>query len=113
MEQDARELIFALHEHDGTAPISKLPGLWNRKLNQQWETWINGHMEPLTAESPDGCGGMKVQPGDCYVEFNGWPAGSFSVITGEGIIAAGAAGNYETFCDALREAASSNIGTCK
>ena len=34
MEQDVRELIFALHRHDGTAPISKLPGLWNRKLNQ-------------------------------------------------------------------------------
>ncbi len=104
LDLDARELICELHQKDGAVPISKLPGLWYRKLNETWSIWVNGHMETsLHAESKDGCG-MEVEPGDVYVEYNGWPAGTFSLITGEGIIAAGEGANYRTFCDALREA---------
>jgi hypothetical protein len=103
MDSDARELIFALHKRDGIAGIGKLPGLWERKLNERWTMWVNGHMEPLPGGALPGAQ-MQVRPGDCYVEYNGWPAGSFSLITGEGMIAAGAAANYETFCAALREA---------
>ncbi len=106
LDLDARELIFALHKKDGIAPVSKLPGLWYRKLNDTWSIWVNGHLETLKAESTDGCG-MEVAPADVYVEYNGWPAGTFSLITGSGVIAAGEGANYGTFCDALREA----IGT--
>lgn len=106
MNENACSLILDLHKHDGTLPISKLPGLWKRKLDERWTFWVNGHMDgPRKVEDGDQGGqGFEVHPGDVFVEFNGWPAGSFSLITGEGIIAAGAAANYETFCDALRGA---------
>jgi hypothetical protein len=47
---DAIELILELHKADGTEPISRLPGLWHRRLDDQWEFWINGHMEPQGGE---------------------------------------------------------------
>ena len=101
-EPNAIELILALHEHDKTAPIGKLPGLWERKLDERWTIWVNGHLEPLPAG--DGAQ-MMVHPGDCYVEYNGWPAGSFSIIhPGQGMIAAGAKANYHTFCEAIEKA---------
>lgn len=101
---DARELIFELHKRDGIPGIGKLPGLWERKLDERWTIWVNGHTEPLPAGSLDGAK-MQVLPGDCYVEYNGWPAGSFSLINGQGMIAAGSGANYQTFCAALRDAA--------
>jgi hypothetical protein len=98
---DARELIFQLHKLDGIPGIGQLPGLWERKLNERWTFWINGHMEALKGGPRKD---IPVQPGDCYVEYNGWPAGSFSLIHGDGIIAAGSRANYQTFCAALRDA---------
>ncbi len=100
---DARALIFALHKHDGGPPVSKLPGLWYRRLDDQWEIWVNGHLEPLALARKDGVQ-FTVQPGDCYVEYNGWPAGSLSLVHGFGIIAAGDGANIGTFCAALRKA---------
>ena len=97
---DARELIFELHKRDGGPGLSKLPGLWERKLNDRWTIWINGLMEELTPR-PGMC---PIGPGEVYVEFNGWPAGLFSLITGEGEIAAGGLANYDTFCTALQSA---------
>lgn len=102
MKPNAIELIFALHQHDRIPGISKLPGLWERKLDEQWTIWINGHMKPLAAGSTGAK--MMVRPGDCYVEFNGWPWGSFSVIRGDGIVGAGGLANYDTFCEALNAA---------
>jgi hypothetical protein len=99
-ELNAVQLILALHKHDRAPAISKLPGLWQRKLNEAWTIWVNGKPNPLRTES-----GMEVLPGDCYIEFNAWPAGSFNLISGEGIIASGSLANYHSFCDALREAA--------
>lgn len=96
-EMNARMLIFALHKHDGVPGVAKLPGLWYRKLPSNWEMWVNGHMEPLVTTN-----GVTVHPGDCFAECNGWPAGSFSLIHGEG----GFVNNsYPAFCEALREAA--------
>ena len=98
-DEDARLLICELHKKDGGPPIAKIPGLWNRKVDKRWEIWINGHMEPQKMD-----GQITIAPGEVYVEFNGWPAGSFSMIHGDGILAAGAAANYRTFCAALRKA---------
>lgn len=100
---DARELILELHKRDGVPGLAKLPGLWERKLDDEWTIWVNGQLTPLPAGALDGAK-MHVRPGDCYVEYNGWPAGNFSLITGEGIIAVGGGANYQTFCDALRQA---------
>ena len=97
---DARELIFEIHKRDGIPGIGKLPGLWERTLDSRWKFWVNGHMETLKTLGKE----TPVHPGDCYVEFNGWPAGIFSLITGEGVICAGTEGNYENFCKALRAA---------
>ena len=97
---NAIELILDLHKHDGTEPISRLPGLWYRRLDDCWEFWVNGHMEPQDGEAI----AQMLEPGECYVKFNGWPAGLFSIITGDGVIAAGEIANYEAFCEALRGA---------
>ncbi len=92
-------LICELRKHDGTPPISTLPGLWYRRLDERWEFWVNGHLQPQQTEE-----GTPVGPGDCYVKFNGWPAGIFSLISGEGILAAGQIANQDTFSEALRGA---------
>lgn len=98
---DARKLICDLHEQDAGPSIGKLPGLWKRVIDSRWTIWVNGHMEPL----PGGdSGDLLIPPGDCYVEYNGWPAGSFSMITGEGVLAAGSLANYDSFCKALQKA---------
>jgi len=47
---------------------------------------------------------QKLEPGECYVKFNGWPARLFSIITGDGVIAASEITNYEAYCEALRKA---------
>lgn len=100
-EPDVIELILALHKKDGTRPISKIPGLWYRKVDRQWEFWVNGHMKP---QAPADGSTQKINPGDCFVKYNGWPAGIFSLITGEGVLCAGTMGNYENFRKALKEA---------
>lgn len=101
MTDDARQLICDLHKRDGATPIGKLPGVWHRVLDSSWQIWVNGHMQPMKGGPTND---IEIHPGDCYVEYNGWPAGSFSVIHGTGIIAAGECANYETFCEALRNA---------
>jgi len=39
---NAVELILELHKHDGTEPISRLAGLWYRRLDGRWGFWVNG-----------------------------------------------------------------------
>lgn len=98
---DAVSLVCDLHKRDGATPIGKLPGVWHRKIDERWQIWVNGHMTEMKG-GPDG--DIGIHPGDCYVEFNGWPAGSFSMIHGTGVIAAGSQANYHTFCEALERA---------
>lgn len=102
-EMNAVELILAIHRQDNAPSLNILPGLWKRVVDEHWTFWVNGHREARAIEdSLLGSQGARVNPYDCWVEFNGWPAGSFSLPTGEGVIAAGQAANYETFCEALR-----------
>lgn len=97
--RNAVELLLGLWKADGVGKLCRLPGLWERRLDDKWVIWVNGHEENLS--TPDA---VPVSPYECYIEFNGWPAGSFSIPTGKGLIAAGTAANYETFCDALERA---------
>ena len=94
--EDARDLIFKLHKASGETPIGGR--VWYRRLNEQWEMWVNGNMKPATVE------GNEIQAGDVYMQFNGWPAGIWNIIRGDGVIAAGGAANYDSFCAALSTA---------
>ena len=87
-------LVAELAKKDGVARIDKLDGCWERQIGEQWWIAINGHTELVDCSR-----GAKVPPFNCYVEFNGWPAGIFSPY--EGMIAAGEAANEETFAAAI------------
>jgi hypothetical protein len=87
-------LLSKLAVKDGVAPISNLKGCWERQVGDWWIA-VNGHKEPMQHSH----GESKLPPFECYVEFNGWPAGVFGF--DGGIIAAGEAANEETFVAAL------------
>jgi hypothetical protein len=96
MDDNLFDLIAQIAIKDGASPMKKHEGCWNRKIDDNWEIWVNGHREPKPGP-PD----VLVQPFNCYVEFNGWPAGSFSPV--EGCLAAGSLANEETFAEALKK----------
>ena len=98
MEENAVTLILDLHNADKEPVIGGR--VWYRKLDERWEFWVNLNMEPAPVDGAD----TAIQAGDVYVKFNGWPAGIFSIITGDGCFAAGEAASPDAFCDALRAA---------
>lgn len=91
--------IGALHKARGGQPLCRVPGLHHMVIDDQWQLWLNGHREPLPLPHLPG---TPVAPFNCYVEFNGFPAGSFSSFGG--LLAAGEAANEETLLAALRRA---------
>ena len=99
LEPNAVGLLIDLHNKDGAPPLAFLPGLWERRIDDQWAVWVNGH--PTSMKLPSG---GELAPYDCYVQFNGWPAGIFSMATGEGSFAAGRIANYEKFLEAITKA---------
>ena len=108
MEENACTLILDLHKAD-KEPVIK-DRIWYRKLDERWEFWVNGNMNTAPVNTVHGVE-AEINAGDVYVKFNGWPAGIFSIITGEGVIAAGDAANMDVFCDALRVAVAKGIAT--
>lgn len=88
------ELFCELAKKDDAAPLDKHAGCWERKLDEQWWFAINGHKNAIRCAR-----GPEVPPFNCYVEFNGWPAGSFDPFGG--IMAAGGQANEEAFATAL------------
>jgi len=78
----------------GHAPIKGK--LYHVKLDERWEFWVNATDKPQEVE------GSEIRPYECYVKFNGWPAGIFTPYGGT--FAAGEAANERTFCDALKAA---------
>jgi hypothetical protein len=87
-------LIAKLAEKDGASPISKFDGCWERQIGEHWWIAVNAHNDDVKCSK-----GAEVKPFNCYVEFNGWPAGVFDPFGG--IIAAGSAANEETFAQAI------------
>jgi hypothetical protein len=89
--------IVALAERLGISKINQLPACWEHQVDAHWWIALNGHRIP-TKCSKD----VEVEPFGCYVEFNGWPAGTFNAYGG--IMAAGSLGNEAAFVAALKEA---------
>ena len=92
------DLCIALGEH----PLNKHPGCWTHRVDKRWWVAVNGHHEPKPAESEAGCSKghpFMVPPFNCYVEYNGWPAGFFD--PRGGTLAAGEGANEDTFVAAL------------
>lgn len=81
----------------GVRSINQLPGCWEHAIDEHWRISVNGHCEE-TADSK----GNEIAPYNCWVEFNGWPAGYFDP-TG-GVLAAGEAANEQTFMEAIHRA---------
>ena len=92
-------LLARLATKDDAAPLNKHPGCWERGIGSWWIA-VNGHRDAIKCSH-----GAEVPPFNCYVEFNGWPAGLFD--PRGGIIAAGDAANEETFAAAVE----AEIGT--
>lgn len=94
-------LAFALladyGNRNGAAPLSKFEACWEKQIDDQWWIAMNGHLEPKKCSH-----GPEVKPFNCYVEFNGWPAGILDPFGG--IIAAGDCANEDAFIDALKAA---------
>jgi hypothetical protein len=87
-------LVAKLAEKDGASPISKFHGCWERQIGEHWWIAVNAHEHDVKCSK-----GIEVKPFNCYVEFNGWPAGIFDPF--DGIIAAGSAANEEIFAQAI------------
>lgn len=87
-------LLASLAEKDGASPLNKHEGCWERQIGEHWWIAVNGHKDKVACSK-----GAEVPPFNCYVEFNGWPAGLFDPMNG--IIAAGEAANEETFAAAI------------
>lgn len=105
MSKSVNDVFVALAKYaqkSGTPTIKDK--LWQVKLDDQWEFAVNGYAEKKETAPFLGSGFKKqLQPFECYIEFNGWPA---AIITpGGGEFAAGEAANPETFISALERAA--------
>lgn len=81
----------------GARNLAAVSGAWHAVVDDQWAVWLNPHRDAIKLDS-----GPEVPPFECYVEFNGWPAGIFG--PRGGVIAAGALANEGTFIDALKTA---------
>lgn len=75
---------------NGDAPIKGKT--WQMKIDEHWSVTLNA-----TTETID-----HILPGHFDFSFNGFPAGMVSIM-GEGVIAAGAAANIDTLCEALEK----------
>lgn len=99
VEQQAFEDIWVaistLAVKDGSAPINKLPGPYCIEAGK-WKLWINGTPSDLPASDEH----PAIRRFDAYVEFNGWPAGSFN--PHEACIAHGELASVFTLRDALK-----------
>ena len=101
MSEKPVTLVFVLladyGNKNGAAPLTKFEGCWEKQIDEHWWIAMNGHTEPMKCSR-----GHKVPPFNCYVEFNGFPAGIMDPYGG--IIAAGDAANEDTFIEALKAA---------
>lgn len=94
---EAFDRVAALGIALGAFPVTKFPDCWEHSIDERWFIAVNGHREPKKTS-----GGVVVNSFNCYVEYNGWPAGSFD--PRGGVIAAGDCANEDTFIAALDEA---------
>lgn len=93
------DLCIALGQH----PLNKHPGCWEHQVDERWWVAMNGHPEPRKNSD-----GFEVNPFDCVIKYNGWPAGILGPYGG--IIAAGGCANEGTFIEALEAATQRAVG---
>ena len=79
----------------GKIPMSRFENCWEHQIDKHWWIAVNGHKTKKKTSN-----GVEVSPFNCYVEFNGFPAGIFDPVNG-GVIAAGKLANEETFIKAI------------
>ena len=94
---EAFSLIVTLALATGAKSIVDLPGCWEHQIDAQWWVAVNGHKKPRMCST-----GTDVLPFTAYLTFDEWPAGFIDVRGG--ILAAGAAANEDTLCEALEAA---------
>lgn len=101
MTEKPVSLVFMLLADLGikgdASPLHKFEHCWEKQIDERWWIAMNGHREPRKCSK-----GTEVQPFNCYVEYNGWPAGILDPFGG--ILAAGECANEDTFIKALRAA---------
>lgn len=86
--------IAELHGRDKLPPLNRLSGCWERQIGRWWIA-VNGHDQPVKCSK-----GAAVGAFECYVEYNGWPAGIFNPYGG--VLAAGSCANEDVFLAAVR-----------
>ena len=86
----------------GATRLDKVPGCFERDVDERWHIALNAHNEPTKDSS-----GCPVPAFECAITYNGWPAG----IVGPygGVMAAGSGANEDAFIDALRQ----NMGSAE
>lgn len=87
------DLAFAL----GVRDLNKRPDCWEHQIDSRWWIAVNGRSEPTKCTH-----GPMVQPYQCYIEFNGFPAGIIDPYGG--CIAAGEVANEDSFVEAVEAA---------
>lgn len=94
--------VVELCEALGVRNLNQLPGCWEHQIDDHWWVAVNALKQPVECSR-----GYTVQPYDCFVEYNGFPAGSFNPYGG--ILAAGEAANERTFIEAIKAAIAAHI----
>ena len=94
---EAYEVIAGLYFSIEKAPLIDHDGCWEHQIDESWWVAMNGHPEPKQCST-----GETVKPYNCYIKFNGFPAGIMSPFFGS--IAAGELANETTFIQACRAA---------
>lgn len=97
-------LLADIAKKDGVSGISKLPGLWERRIDDHWEIAVNGHNETIEWPQTKDRMGCRIESCHCAVMFNGCLAGILNPYGG--IIAAGKLANEQAFIEALEKIAS-------
>lgn len=88
-------IIVELAESMGVQDINQEAACWEVDIDSHWSISVNGHREAVTCVH-----GVNVAPFTAYLQYNGWPAGMITPLSG--LIAAGNAVNEQSFIDACK-----------
>ena len=90
------DLIATIGLKEHADPLSKYLEGWRYRVDEHWFIVVNGTKESIKY----GKSKIPIPPVNCWVEFNGWPAGLFDPFGG--IMAAGSMANEDSFINALK-----------
>lgn len=84
------ELLVEYAIAQGATPEIMCNSIWTSEVDKHWTIKCNGTMEEME----------NIPALSWYIMFNGWPAGSLSLL-GDGVLCAGEAGNEENLRAAI------------